>query len=81
MIDGTPSILGQKPICIKVLKQETDIFFIIALFHCIVHIEKIYAQFSEADFTKRVTDTVVKIISNYVQLINHCQLIELLNSR
>lgn len=63
MIDGTPSRLGQKPICIKVLKQETDIFFLIALLHCIIHIEKMYVQFSEADFTRSGTDTVVKIIS------------------
>lgn len=62
MIDGIPSRLGQKPVFIKVLKQETDISLLIALFFCIIHVENMYAQFSVVDFTKSVTDTVIKII-------------------
>lgn len=62
MIDGIPSRLGQKPIFIYVLKQEIDISLLIALFHCIIHVENMHAQFSEVDFIKSVTDKIVKII-------------------
>lgn len=63
--DGTPAMLSQKTIRVGILKQEGK-FSLIALFYCMIHIENICVQFSEADSKKRVMDTGV-IILQYIR--------------
>ena len=45
------SILGQKLRFTEILKQEID-SSLIALFHCMIHVENIYAQIFEVDYEK-----------------------------